>query len=101
MTIDGSGTIYRATGLWADRAAWVGSLSRAAYTGPDGRLYRAPTTFDAKEDAVAWLANRRAEIQREVWVPDHPPAISHAARCLHLSDLRRRAARPDHRRRRH
>ena len=28
---------------------------RAAYTGPDGRLYRAPTTFDAKEDAVAWL----------------------------------------------
>jgi hypothetical protein len=27
---------------------------RAAYTGPDGRLYRAPTTFDAKEDAVAW-----------------------------------------------
>lgn len=25
---------------------------RAAYTGPDARLYRAPTTFDAKEDAV-------------------------------------------------
>ncbi|MCO5301618.1 MAG: hypothetical protein M9923_00090 [Phycicoccus sp.] len=43
---------------------------RAAYTGPDGRLYRAPTTFDAKEDAVAWLANRRAEIQMEVWAPD-------------------------------
>ena len=43
---------------------------RVAYTGPDGRLYRAPTTFDAKEDAVAWLANRRAEIQMEVWAPD-------------------------------
>lgn len=43
---------------------------RAAYTGPDGRLYRVPTTFDAKEDAVAWLANRRAEIQMEVWAPD-------------------------------
>lgn len=43
---------------------------RAAYTGPDGRLYRALTTFDAKEDAVAWLANRRAEIQMEVWAPD-------------------------------
>lgn len=42
---------------------------RAAYTGPDGRLYRAPTTLDAKEDAV-WLANRRAEIQMEVWAPD-------------------------------
>ncbi len=43
---------------------------RAAYTGPDGRLYRAPTTFDAKEDAVAWLSNRRAEIQMEIWAPD-------------------------------
>lgn len=43
---------------------------RAAYTGPDGRLYRAPTTFDAKDDAVAWLAARRAEIQMEVWAPE-------------------------------
>ncbi len=43
---------------------------RAAYTGPDGRLYRAPTTFDAKDDAVAWLSARRAEIQMEVWAPD-------------------------------
>ena len=39
---------------------------RAAYTGTDGRLCRAATTLDAKEDAVAWLANRRAEIQMEV-----------------------------------
>ncbi|MBS41605.1 MAG: site-specific integrase [Nocardioides sp.] len=43
---------------------------RAAYTGPDGRLYRAPTTFDARDDAVAWLSARRAEIQMEVWAPD-------------------------------
>lgn len=43
---------------------------RAAYTGPDGRLYRAPTTFDAKDDAAAWLSARRAEIQMEVWAPD-------------------------------
>ena len=53
---------------------------RAAYTGPDGRLYRAPTTFDAKEDAVAWLANRRAEIQMEVWAPD--AAVRGASRRL-------------------
>jgi hypothetical protein len=39
---------------------------RAAYIGPDGRLYRAPVTFDAKDDAVAWLAARRAAIQMEV-----------------------------------
>lgn len=43
---------------------------RAAYTGPDGRLYRAPVTFDARDDAVAWLAARRAEIQMEVWAPE-------------------------------
>jgi len=42
---------------------------RAGYTGPDGRLYRAPMTFDARDDAVAWLAARRAEIQMEVWAP--------------------------------
>ncbi|MBA2533362.1 MAG: tyrosine-type recombinase/integrase, partial [Nocardioidaceae bacterium] len=43
---------------------------RAAYTGPDGQLYRAPTTFDAKDDATAWLSARRAEIEMEVWAPD-------------------------------
>lgn len=42
---------------------------RAAYTGPDGRLYRAPMTFDARDDAVAWLSARSAEIQMEVWAP--------------------------------
>jgi len=43
---------------------------RAAYTGPDGRLYRAPMTFDAKDDAVAWLSARRAEIAMQIWAPD-------------------------------
>ena len=43
---------------------------RAGYTGPDGQLYRASTTFDAKDDAIAWLSARRAEIQMEVWAPD-------------------------------
>ena len=43
---------------------------RAGYTGPDGRLYCAPVTFDAKDDAVAWLSARRAEIEMEVWAPD-------------------------------
>ncbi|WP_395691478.1 hypothetical protein [Nocardioides sp.] len=27
-------------------------------------------TFDAKDDAVAWLSARRAEIQMEVWAPE-------------------------------
>lgn len=43
---------------------------RAGYTGPDGRLYRAPVTFDAKDDAAAWLSSRRAEIEMQVWAPE-------------------------------
>lgn len=41
----------------------------AAYTGPDGRLYKAPSTFSAKIDAEAWLTDRRREIDRELWSP--------------------------------
>ncbi|GGF36424.1 putative prophage phiRv2 integrase [Marmoricola endophyticus] len=43
---------------------------RAAYTGPDHRLYRAPQTFAAKDDAIAWLSARRAEISLELWAPE-------------------------------
>lgn len=43
---------------------------RVGFTAPDGRLYRAPSTFDSKDDAVAWLAARRAEIQLNIWAPD-------------------------------
>jgi integrase len=43
---------------------------RAAYTGPDRELYRAPMTFQSKDDAIAWLSARRAEIEMEVWAPE-------------------------------
>ena len=52
---------------------------RAAYTGPDGQLHRAPTTFIAKDDAAAWLSARRAEIEMDVWAPRRPPAVRCAA----------------------
>ncbi|GFG49463.1 putative prophage phiRv2 integrase [Mycolicibacterium agri] len=42
---------------------------KASYTGPDGLLYDAPRTFGAKEDAEAWLTDRRREIDRELWSP--------------------------------
>lgn len=42
---------------------------QVAYTGPDGIVYTAPTTFGAKEDAEAWLTDRRREIDRELWSP--------------------------------
>lgn len=43
---------------------------QASYTGPDGNVYIAPRTFDAKVDAEAWLTDRRREIDRELWSPD-------------------------------
>lgn len=39
----------------------------AAYVGPDDQLHRAPFTFDAKDNAVAWLAAERKLIDLEVW----------------------------------
>ena len=42
---------------------------KASYTGPDGRLYEAPHTFEAKIDAEGWLTDRRREIDRELLVP--------------------------------
>lgn len=42
---------------------------QASYTGPDANVYIAPSTFDAKIDAEAWLADRRREIDRELWSP--------------------------------
>lgn len=42
---------------------------RAAYMGPDALLHRAPVTFEAKDDAIAWLSARRAEIAMDVWAP--------------------------------
>jgi integrase len=42
---------------------------QASYTGPDGNVYIAPKTFDAKVDAEAWLTDRRREIDRELWSP--------------------------------
>lgn len=42
---------------------------QASYTGPDANVYIAPETFAAKIDAEAWLADRRREIDRELWSP--------------------------------
>ena len=42
---------------------------KASYTGPDGMLYEAPTTFALKQDGEAWLTDRRREIDRDLWSP--------------------------------
>ncbi|HEU4490100.1 MAG TPA: tyrosine-type recombinase/integrase, partial [Jiangellales bacterium] len=46
------------------------SRVQARYTGPDGRTHNAPTTFDTKGDARAWLAVKRSEIVRDAWKPE-------------------------------
>lgn len=39
----------------------------AAYVGPDSQLHKAPATFDAKDDAVAWLSAERRLIDLDTW----------------------------------
>src|SRR5262245_35767186 len=42
---------------------------QARYTGPDGRTYSAPVTFDSKQYADAWLARVSADVQTGRWQP--------------------------------
>lgn len=42
---------------------------RARYVGPDGVRHSAPTTYDTKGDADAWLTLRRAEVIKDDWRP--------------------------------
>jgi integrase len=45
---------------------------QARYTGPDQLAHTAPTTFETKADAHAWLSLRHSEIVRDVWEPPQP-----------------------------
>lgn len=49
---------------------------RARYTGPDAALHNAPTTFDTREDAEAWLTDERRLISAGGWTS---PAARRAA----------------------
>lgn len=58
---------------------------QAAYTGPDGRIYRAPETFAARVDAEGWLIDRRREIDRELW---SPPATTDQKRAKRAAEVK-------------
>ena len=45
---------------------------QARFTGPDGREHSAPTTFNTKGDAEAWLSIEHSKIIRKKWVPEDP-----------------------------
>ncbi|WP_425003861.1 tyrosine-type recombinase/integrase [Mycolicibacterium sp. S3B2] len=49
---------------------------RASYYGPDGRRYKAPTTFTAQKAARSWLALRQSEIISKAWMPPDAPAAA-------------------------
>jgi len=43
---------------------------RARYSGPDGKRYTSPVTFDTKTDARSWLSLQRAKIIEGTWTPN-------------------------------
>lgn len=44
-------------------------MYQAAYTGPDGQVHRATTTFPAKEYAEGWLGQELTAIKLDAWTP--------------------------------
>lgn len=43
---------------------------QARFTYPDGVRRPAPTTFQTKRDATAWIAQQRADVSRGLWTPE-------------------------------
>jgi integrase len=59
----------RASGHW-----------QAGYLGPDGKVHYAPTTFEAKDDAVVWLTGERRLLEQDTWTPPATrKAVKHKA----------------------
>ncbi|WP_182359706.1 tyrosine-type recombinase/integrase [Tomitella gaofuii] len=42
---------------------------QANYTGPDGRLHKAPRTYPSKDEAIGWLNHERRLIDLDAWTP--------------------------------
>ena len=59
----------RTSGTFGSVEQLPGGRYRARYTGPDGRRYKAPTTFLSKTDARGWLSLQQADIIRKAWTP--------------------------------
>ena len=58
-------------------------------TGPDATLHYAPTTFDTREDAEAWLVDERRKISEGRWTPP-TTARSAAPRVLTFGEYTER-----------
>jgi integrase len=47
---------------------------QASYLGPDGERHNAPTTFQTRGDAEAWLSVQQSKIIERRWKPAPPPS---------------------------
>lgn len=70
----GEGRKTRQSGTFGSVDRLPSGNYRAQYYGPDGRRYKAPTTFQSKQDARSWLTLRRSEIIRNAWEPPQTQA---------------------------
>jgi len=61
---------------------------QASFVGPDGHRHNAPTTFNTKTEADAWLATQQAEIVKGEWTARHVTAKhdEQAARAERFGD---------------
>jgi integrase len=59
---------------------------QARYTGPDGKVYGAPTTFDSRQYADAWLRRISGDIQAGKWESPDAPGSSSSVRLDLLRD---------------
>lgn len=59
---------------------------QARYTGPDGAMHRAPSTFDAKDDALAWLRDERRLIDWGTWTAPAERTTAQRAASIPLRD---------------
>jgi integrase len=61
--------VARTSGTFGSVEQLSGGHYRARYVGPDGRRYKAPTTFLTIKDARGWLSLQQADIIRKAWTP--------------------------------
>jgi len=85
-SIDNARALRRPGGNSTGRRRRFGNVRRlpsrryqASYLAPDGKRHLAPTTFQAKGDAEAWLSMQSAAITESRWRPAAPAATTHPA----------------------
>ena len=74
---------------------------RARYTGPDGQIHSAPSTFFDRDDAAAWLRNEQKLVEFNEWSPPKQRASRDGVESMTVGEwvarwleLRTRGSRP-------